>query len=177
MSRTRYKTFEHTYPYFVTCTIVGWLPVFSNRESAEIALRSLQFLQEQQRLTLFGYVLLENHFHAIAKADDLAKEIGDFKSFTARQVIDRFISRGAKDVLQQLRYYRAAHKSDREYQLWQEGYHPQEIQDDAMMWQKLEYIHNNPVRRGYVDEATQWRYSSARNYAKMAGLVPVETEW
>jgi hypothetical protein len=32
-----------------------------------------------------------------------------------------------------------------------------------MMLQKLEYIHLNPVKRGYVDETVHWRYSSARN--------------
>ena len=44
------------------------------------------------------------------------------------------------------------------------------IADEAMLWQKLEYIHNNPVRRGYVDDPIYWRYSSARNYAKLPGL-------
>jgi len=35
-----------------------------------------------------------------------------------------------------------------------------------MLRQKIEYIHHNPVRRGYVDEAANWIYSSARNYLK-----------
>jgi hypothetical protein len=46
-----------------------------------------------------------------------------------------------------------------------------------MMWQKLEYTHNNPLRRGYVDDMLHWRYSSARNYAGQAGLLPVRTDW
>ncbi len=46
-----------------------------------------------------------------------------------------------------------------------------------MMWQKLEYIHNNPVVRGYVNDPIHWRYSSARNYAGQVGLVPVTTQW
>jgi hypothetical protein len=46
-----------------------------------------------------------------------------------------------------------------------------------MMQQKIEYIQNNPVRRGYVDEASCWRYSSARNYEGKQGLVKVQTEW
>ncbi len=79
--------------------------------------------------------------------------------------------------LRPLRGHKAAHKVDREYQFWQEGSHPEMIQDENMMWQKLEYIHNNPVKRGYVDEPTHWRYSSARNYANQSGLLPVVTEW
>ena len=61
--------------------------------------------------------------------------------------------------------------------VWQEGSEPKQIQNDEMMWQKLEYMHLNPVKRGYVDEATQWRNSSARNYAGLKGLFPVKTEW
>ncbi|MGL6095965.1 MAG: hypothetical protein ACRC7O_09240 [Fimbriiglobus sp.] len=45
------------------------------------------------------------------------------------------------------------------------------------MFQKREYIHNNPVRRGYVDVSWHWRYSSARNYEMMPGLIPVTTDW
>ena len=46
-----------------------------------------------------------------------------------------------------------------------------------MMLQKLEYLHNNPVKRGYVDEPVHWRYSSAQNYAGKPGLVEVITDW
>lgn len=42
---------------------------------------------------------------------------------------------------------------------------------------KVEYIHNNPVKRGYVDEAVHWRYSSARDYSSMVGLVDIERLW
>jgi hypothetical protein len=46
-----------------------------------------------------------------------------------------------------------------------------------MLLQKIEYIHNNPVRRGYVDEPKHWRYSSARNYEGKEGLLDVKTDW
>lgn len=42
-----------------------------------------------------------------------------------------------------------------------------------MMIQKIDYIHNNPVKRGFVDHAEDWRYSSARNYLDQKGLIPV----
>ncbi len=60
---------------------------------------------------------------------------------------------------------------------WQEGSHPQLIDGEAMLRQKLEYIHQNPVKRGYVDEAVHWRWSSARSYAGGEGLVEVFTGW
>jgi REP-associated tyrosine transposase len=80
-------------------------------------------------------------------------------------------------LLEQLQMFKAQHKTGQDYQLWQEGSHPQLIQDDGMMRQKLEYLHNNPVKRGYVDDPTHWRYSSARNYAWLPGLLEVTTQW
>ena len=46
-----------------------------------------------------------------------------------------------------------------------------------IMRQKVEYIHQNPVERGYVDEAIHWRSSIARNYAGLNGLLDVCIEW
>jgi REP element-mobilizing transposase RayT len=177
MGRSRYKIGEDGYPYFLTCTIVAWLPVFTRQETVGIVLDSWRFLQDHERLTVFGYVILENHLHLIASAGDISKEIGDFKSFTARKIIDSLQEQSAGTLLEQLRFYKSRHKTDRPYQLWQEGSHPQQIQNEEMMRQKLEYIHNNPVKRGYVDEPAHWRYSSARNYASLPGLLPVVVVW
>jgi len=63
------------------------------------------------------------------------------------------------------------------YQVWQEGSHPEETQGEEMMWEKIEYIHNNAVARGYVDDPLDWRHSSARNYAAQPGVFPVCTDW
>jgi hypothetical protein len=43
-----------------------------------------------------------------------------------------------------------------------------------MVRQKLEYIHHNPVKRGYVDSPEHWRYSSARNYLGEPGLIAID---
>jgi putative transposase len=177
MTRSRYRIYDGDCPHFLTCTIVGWLPVFTRVESVEIVMNCWKYLQDRQRLTVFGYVILENHLHLIVSSPRLAREIAIFKSYTARQILDLLEARSASVLLGQLRHEKARHKIDREYQLWQEGSHPQEIQGDAMMWQKLEYMHNNPVERGYVDDPLHWRYSSARNYAGQAGLFPVRTDW
>ncbi len=177
MTRTRYVICEKEQPHFLTCTVVGWLPIFTRPDTMDILLDSWRFLHNEGRLTLFGYVILENHLHLIASAQDLGKEIGDFKSYTARRIIDFLIERKVEVLLQQLRFWKNQHKTDRDYQLWQEGSHPQQIQSDEMMLQKLEYIHLNPVKRGFVDEAEHGRYSSARNYLGKSGLIDVATSW
>ncbi len=174
MSRTRYKFSEDDpAPYFLTATTVNWLPLFGKVEIASILLDSLKFLVSSQRMRIYAYVILENHLHLIASADDLSKQVANFKSFTARHSIDFYLKQDNQFVLEQLRQNKLAHKTDRPYQFWQEGVHPQRIMDEAMLAQKVEYIHQNPVRRGYVDLPEHWRYSSARNYAGMDGLLPV----
>ena len=79
MSRTRYRIYESAYPHFLTCTVVGWLPVFTRPETVSIVFDSWRFLQKAGRLKLYGYVILENHLHLIASGEQLAKEIGDCK--------------------------------------------------------------------------------------------------
>ena len=75
--------------------------------------------------------------------------------------------------MKELAFYKIKHKVDSQYQFWQEGTHPKQILNEEMMRQKLDYIHYNPVKRGYVDLPEHWRYSSARNYAGQTGLIEI----
>jgi REP element-mobilizing transposase RayT len=120
---------------------------------------------------------MENHLHAIASSEELSKEIGHFKSFTARSIVDFLKKRSAIPLLSRLEALKLPHKDNSTYQVWQEGSHPQLIADEKMMNQKIHYLHNNPVRRGYVDKAADWRYSSARSYEGKRGLIDVVTDW
>jgi len=179
MARTRYRIFENEreYPCFMTCTVVGWLPVFTRPQTVEIVLNSWRHLQEHNQFQLLGYVILENHLHVIARAPELSRAMQSFKSYTARQILDYLDEQGARTLLNQFARLKLSHKKDSQYQLWQEGSKPKQIRTDSVMWQKLEYVHFNPVKRGYVDEPVHWRYSSARNYAGQPGLIDVVTDW
>ncbi len=179
MPRSRYKIYEGdaNVPYFLTSTVVNWLPLFNAPWVVDILFDSLRFLQKNGRLVLYAYVIMENHLHFIASAIDLSKEMGNFKSFTARKIIDRYRDQGADYILEQLSWHKRPYKTDRNHQFWQEGSHPQRIQGIEMMQQKVAYIHNNPVKRGWVDDPIHWCYSSARNYADMSSLLDVQTEW
>ena len=78
MTRTRYRIFETEFPYFMTCTINAWLPVFTRPEAADVIFNSWRHLQQHREFQLFGYVILENHLHLIAKAPELSqKQKGD----------------------------------------------------------------------------------------------------
>jgi putative transposase len=177
MTRTRYRIVENESPYFMTCTVVGWLAVFTRPEAVQIVLDSWKHLQQHKQFQLLGFVILENHLHLIARAPELSQVMQSFKSWTARQLIDLLDRQHAWVLLDQLARLKLAHKTESEFQFWQEGSHPQQIRTDAMMWQKLEYMHRNPQERGYVDDPVHWRYSSARNYAGQPGLIEVVTDW
>lgn len=71
MGRSRYKIYEPTHPHFVTCTILHWLSIFTRKESVDIILNSLRFLQKQDNLKLHAYVILENHLHMVLRSDEL----------------------------------------------------------------------------------------------------------
>ena len=176
MGRSRYRFAETNLPHFMTCTVLHWIPVFTRPETVAILLDSLTYLI-RNGLKLYAYVILENHMHLIAQSDQLDRDMARFKSYTAKNLIRFLRENNVKTILDQLAFYKKAHKADRAFQFWQEGVHPEWIQDETMMRQKVEYIHNNPVNRGYVDKAEHWRYSSARNYLGEKGLLEVCTGW
>ena len=177
MGRSRYSFGDPGAPHFMTSTILDWTPVFTRPDTVDIVLDSFRFLQGDSGLKIYGYVILENHLHWIAQSDDLPSDVKRFKSYTARKIVDYLEEYRIRGVLEKLAYGRKRHKSDCDYQVWEEGSHPQEILNGDMLRQKLDYIHMNPVKRGYVDEPTCWRYSSARNYAGREGLIGVYRDW
>ncbi|MES9859297.1 MAG: transposase [Candidatus Thiodiazotropha sp. LLP2] len=176
MGRSRYRIIDPTLPHFVTCTILHWIPIFTRPATVEIVLESLRFLQ-QKGLQIYAYVILENHLHMVAQSSDLNHDMSRFKSFTSKRLLAYLTEHNVRQILEQLAFYKKAHKNDREYQFWQEGFHPKLIGSDAMMREKIEYIHQNPVERGYVDLPEHWRYSSARDYSGTSGLIEVVMDW
>src|SRR5687767_3071352 len=161
--RSRYRVHLPDRAHFVTCTIVEWLPVFTSAACCDILLGSFEYCRQHKNLKIYAWVILDNHFHAILAAPDLSAVLRDLKSFTAAKILEQLATENRDWLLNQLRYYRGAHKPT-DYQVWQEGSHPQVIADDSMMHQKLEYLHNNPVKRGWVTAPEHWRYSSAHEW-------------
>ncbi len=177
MGRSRYKIYEPTHPHFITCTVVNWIPLFTRKESVEILLERFRYLQKDEDFKLYAYVILENHIHIVAQSNDIVKSMARFKNHTAKELLRLLKKENIKTILEQLSFYKKAHKIDREYQVWQDGIQPKLMQNDVMMKNKIDYIHYNPVKRGYVDDAIHWRYSSARDYEGIQGLLEVERFW
>lgn len=177
MPRSRYRVLQPDHPHFLTATANHWLPLFAKPEAVAVVLDCWRYLQREAGLRIFGYVILENHLHCIAQSDDLARDIQRFKSYTAREIVALLERKMDARLLKLLALLKRPHKTESTYQIWEEGNHPQLVESAAVMRQKLEYIHQNPVKRGYVDRPEHWRYSSARDYAGMEGLIEVVRTW
>ena len=169
--RTRYRIHEPDLAHFVTCSIVAWLPVFTKAARCDILTESLAYCREHKELKIYGWVILDSHFHAILAGPELSRVVADLKRHTAKRLLEQLEAERCEWLLHQLSYRRANYKSESEHQIWQEGSHPQAIASDEVMQQKLEYLHNNPVKRGLVAAPEHWRYSSAHEWC--GGVEPV----
>jgi len=174
MARNRYVITEPDRPHFLTCTVVGWLAVFTRPDSVKIILDCWRYQRRNKNLKLYGYVIMENHLHFIAQAPRLDKTVAEFKSFTARKILDYLQHNKQRRLLTRFKETKKAYKCDRQYQFWQEGVHAELILDEVMMRQKLDYIHANPVKRGYVARPEHWRNSSAGHYFGGESLIAID---
>ena len=115
---------------------------------------------------------MSNHIHFIASAVEgysLSDIIRDFKRHTATTILhslrqDNFESR--REWL--LRMFAI---DNERYRLWADGNDPKIIYSNAFFDQKMNYIHNNPVKAGIVSEAEHYLYSSAVDYAGGKGML------
>ena len=175
--RSRYQAREANRAYFITSTIVEWLPVFTTAACCDLLVSSLEYCR-QHALKIYAWVILDNNSiapirsarGAILSAPDLSACVRDLKSFTAQRILDQVALEHREWLLNQFRFYRPRHKPNT-HQVWQEGSHPQLIAGDEMMIGKFEYVHRNPVKRGMVSVPEHWRYSSAPEQLPLASPV------
>ena len=164
--------------YFLTFQIINWIDLFTRQRYRDVFLDSLRYCQKQKNLEVHAYVVMSNHIHCILSSHDfnLSKTIGELKSFTSKSIIES-IKEGPESrrewILGQFRYFAKKHKRNSEYQMWTHDNYPVELESNKFMDQKLNYIHENPVRAGIVLKPEDYLYSSARNYADLKGLIDV----
>jgi putative transposase len=125
---------------------------------------------------------MSNHVHLIASSKpghQLADTMRDLKKFTSRSIIDSInnnVQESRKDWLI-WKFKRAGSRNGNNevYQFWQQDNHPIELSTNEMMDQRLTYLHDNPVKAGYVWEPQYYKYSSAIDYyTNEKELLPVE---
>jgi putative transposase len=183
MSIGGYKIRNKQESHFLTYTIVEWVDVFTRKEYRDILVDSFRFCQQEKGLVLHGWCVMSNHVHLIASAknENLSDLVRDFKKFTGRQIIEA-IEKNERESRKRWMlsiFSREGHQNlrNKKHQFWIQENHPVEVYSSKFTVQKLNYIHENPVKAGIVEKAENYIYSSARDYlqtnGKQKGLLEV----
>jgi len=182
MSSENYSIADQNEVYFLTFTITDWVDIFTRSCYRIVVVDSLNYCVANKGLTIYAWCLMSNHIHLVAKADDgfrLSDIIRDFKKFTAKSIIE-MIKEGPESRKEWLLYrFSFAGKFDnriKNYKVWQDTSHPILLDNNLLIDQKINYIHQNPIRSLIGQNAEDYIFSSACDYAGNKGMVTITTE-
>ncbi|MBK9059760.1 MAG: transposase [Flavobacteriales bacterium] len=180
MSRS-YKFHDPEGTYFISFATVEWVDVFTRREYKDMVVESLRHCQEKKGLLLYAWVIMSNHVHLIAAAAGghaLPDILRDLKKFTSSQILKALVENGQESrkawMLPIFAKAGAANPNNTHYQLWRQDNRPIQLITAEVIIQKLNYLHDNPVVEGYVEQAEDYVYSSAPAIAGKPGLLKLE---
>jgi REP element-mobilizing transposase RayT len=178
---SKYKPGEAALPHFITFSVIGWIDVFSREQYKEIFVESLKYCQENKGLVLHAWVIMTNHVHLIISSNTHKIEdiVRDLKKYTSKQIIAAIQENPAESrkewMLNLFNYAGKNNSNNKEYQFWRQDYHPIELDTANKLNDRLDYLHENPVRSGLVWEPWHYKYSSAIDYyTNEHGLLKVE---
>jgi len=154
--------------YFCTMSVLEWIDIFTRPVYFDLLVDSLCFCQKNKGLNLFGFVFMTNHIHLIfSTIEGHSAEVflRDFKKWTTRAVVEE-VEREPRRYIKNLLSTTIFKKRANAIQVWQPGNFSEIVGSAKFFLQKLNYVHMNPVRKGYVTRPEDWKYSSARNWIK-----------
>lgn len=155
-------TFKRFEVDFFTTTILGWKHLLKPERYKLIIIDSLRYLVQKQRVYLNAFVLMDSHIHLLWQIREgyTRPEVQrDFLKFTAQQ-IKQDLYQHHPEVLEHF----CVSAKDRKYQIWERNALSVAIWSGAICYQKLAYIHQNPVRAGLCTSPEAYVYSSAAFY-------------
>ena len=170
---TKYKATTTDEAYFITITTVGWIDVFTRLNQKYVITNALQYCQNKKGLEIYAYCLMSSHLHLLCKGIDgfiLSDIMRDFKKFTSKEIVKTIEEEPESRREWLLAYFEKSceHlKRKQAYKVWQDGYHAEIVESNWFIKQKVNYIHNNPVKEKIVTLPEDYYFSSARNYAAL----------
>ena len=153
MPSTRISKELNSRVYFLTFTVKNWYYIFDRHNRFEILGDSISYCRRHKGLRLYAYVFMINHIHLIASAPDMAAFVRDFKRHTSSEISKNIIAT-EPDLLRLF-------QTDEKWEFWQKTNMPKIIESEDYFSQKVNYIHNNPVKKQYVQNPEHWLWSSA----------------
>ncbi|WP_416351579.1 transposase [Rufibacter roseus] len=155
------------------------MDVFTRRAYKDIFVDSLKYCIQHKGLEVYAWCLMSNHAHLIigTTKEKIENILRDLKRHTSKE-ITKAIEESAKEsrrawMLWMFEREGRRNPNNTKYQFWQQSNHPIELVSNEMIEQRLNYLHQNPVVAGWVDEPEHYLYSSARDYIGLKGLVEV----
>ncbi len=179
MSR-KYKFHNKEGLYFVSFAVVYWIDVFTREEYFAILTDSLNYCRKNKGMEIYAWCIMPSHVHLIFRARDnnpstLLKELKTYTSKQLQKAIAEHNQESRKEWMLWLMERAGLKNSNVKYrQFWQQHNKPIELWSAAVIDQKIDYIHNNPVEAGFVSEPEHWKYSSAIDFSGGKGLLEID---
>jgi len=151
---------------FLTFSCYRRQPLLARERSCRWLLDALERSRQTHGFDLWAFVIMPEHMHLLVYPGDAPHRLADFlytlkKSVTNRALV--YVRRHAPAFLPQLEDRQPS--GTRSYRFWQRGGgYDENLYSPTKIWDKIDYIHENPVRRGLCRQPTDWPWSSARAY-------------
>ena len=168
--------------HFITCTVVGWIDIFSRQRYKEIVINSLDFCIQNKGLLVHTYVIMSNHIHLIISVHhdseySISEILRDFKKFTANTILESIQQEPESRrewLMHMFKYFAKYNTNNRNHQFWIQDNYPIPLYTQKVTWQKINYIHMNPVKAGIVEKPEHYLYSSAASYKAGQSVGPLK---
>jgi len=150
---------------FITAVAKNRLPVFRTEVIKSITVKAIDEARSSCGFLLCAYVIMPDHFHVVTDSPR--------KPSTLLQFIKGIVSRRVLGYLKDMKYEESLRKLEHDnwkrnhrYSLWQHDSEVFSIMSESTFMQKVNYIHQNPVRAGLVERMEDYRWSSLRFWEK-----------
>lgn len=162
-------------PQFYTASIIKGKFLLNSDKHKLILIESLQYLVKENRVIIYGYVIMDNHIHIVRKPTklySLKHTQLSFMKFTAQR-LKRELQNNNSIYLDD--FYVEA--KDRKYQFWKRNPLCVDLLNEKIIEQKLNYIHQNPVKAQICNNPEDYRFSSARFYSELGDEFNILTDF
>ncbi|MEW6196129.1 MAG: transposase [Bacteroidota bacterium] len=164
--------------FFVTTSILNFTKVFTTDAYCELLIKNIKYYQQKYQFEIIAYVIMPSHFHWIVKVDPkkgtISQIMRDIKKYSAWDILEKL----ERDKSPLINNFNNPERLKQKRQLWIHRFDDEVIKNQKMLWTKIKYIHNNPVKAGLAEKPEEYKYSSARNYIlEDDATIYIEKSW
>ena len=164
--------------YFLTLNTVDWVDVFIRPVYKQVIVHTLNHFIDSKGLTMYAWSLMTNHLHLLVQSRpgfEFSDIIQQFGTFTNQKILEALETEPESRKEWMLSRFQLFYGSTKDFSIWQNTGKRVlvDLEDPARLVEYFEFIHENSVRDRFVDIASDYPYSSARDYSGQKGLVKI----